>query len=131
MFLRDTVLFLILLKPVLGAWTVACTLHYLPWTGSIKPSLQHLQFCCFGLSLGFLFSCILTNVLELTLPYILILVDRSPRYDILSTKSDVKLQNIISQRYDAELFFCAAPFISILSYVVAFLDLDNFDEIFL
>ena len=31
-------------------------LLYRPWTGSIKPSLQHLQFCCFGLSLGVLFS---------------------------------------------------------------------------
>ena len=37
-----------------GAWTTACTLHYRPWTGSIKPSRQHLQFYCFGLSLGVL-----------------------------------------------------------------------------
>ena len=28
--------------------TVACTFHYRPWTGSIKTSLQHLQFCCCG-----------------------------------------------------------------------------------
>ena len=25
----------------------ACTFHYRPCTGSIKPSLQHLQCCCF------------------------------------------------------------------------------------
>ena len=45
----------ILLKPVLGV--VDGSLHFLlnhPWTGSTKPSLQHLQ-CCFGLSLGVLF----------------------------------------------------------------------------
>jgi hypothetical protein len=42
----------ILLKPVLAAWTVVCTCQYRPWTGSIKLSLQHFQFCRFGLSLG-------------------------------------------------------------------------------
>jgi hypothetical protein len=42
----------ILLKPVLGAWTVACTFQYCPWTGSIKPSLQHFQFCRVGLNNG-------------------------------------------------------------------------------
>jgi hypothetical protein len=42
-----------------GAWTVVCTLQYRPWTGSIKPSLQHLQLCCVGLSLGILIFSIL------------------------------------------------------------------------
>jgi hypothetical protein len=28
---------------------VTCTFQYRPWTGSIKPSLQHFQFCCVGL----------------------------------------------------------------------------------
>jgi hypothetical protein len=37
-----------------GAWTVVCTWQYRPWTGSIKPSLQHFQFCRVGLSLGIL-----------------------------------------------------------------------------
>jgi hypothetical protein len=31
-----------------GAWTVTCTFKYCPWTGSIKPSLQHFQFCHVG-----------------------------------------------------------------------------------
>jgi hypothetical protein len=39
-----------------GAWTVACTWHFCPWTCSIKPSLQHFQFCRVGHSLGILFS---------------------------------------------------------------------------
>jgi hypothetical protein len=38
-----------------GAWTVTCTFQYRLWTGSIKPSLQHFQFCSVGLSLGILF----------------------------------------------------------------------------
>ena len=37
---------------------VACTIHYRPWTGSIKPSLHNLKFCCFGLSLEVPFFCI-------------------------------------------------------------------------
>jgi hypothetical protein len=37
----------ILLKAVLGAWTVVCTLQYRTWTGLIKPSLQHFHFCPF------------------------------------------------------------------------------------
>ena len=57
----------ILLKPVLGAWAIACTYHYRPWTGLIKPSLQHLQFYCLGLSLGILFSCIIIIILYLGL----------------------------------------------------------------
>jgi hypothetical protein len=47
------------LKPVLGAWTVTCNFQYRPWTGSIKPSLQHFQFCRVELSLGILFLSIL------------------------------------------------------------------------
>jgi hypothetical protein len=42
----------ILLKPVLRGVDGICTLQYRPWTGSIKPSLQHFQFCGVGLSLG-------------------------------------------------------------------------------
>jgi hypothetical protein len=34
-----------------GALTVTCTFQYCPWTGSIKPTLQHFQFCCVGISL--------------------------------------------------------------------------------
>jgi hypothetical protein len=48
----------ILLKPVLGAWRVTFTFQYRPWTGSIKPSLQHFQFCRVGLSLGSLYLSI-------------------------------------------------------------------------
>jgi hypothetical protein len=35
---------------------VVCTWQYRPWTGSIKPSLQHFQFCRVWLSLGILIS---------------------------------------------------------------------------
>jgi hypothetical protein len=42
----------ILLISVLGEWTVVCVWQYRPWTGSIKPSMQHIQFCRVGLSLG-------------------------------------------------------------------------------
>jgi hypothetical protein len=35
---------------------VVCIWQYRPWTGSIKPSLQHFQFCRVGLSLGILIS---------------------------------------------------------------------------
>jgi hypothetical protein len=50
----------ILLKPVLGTLTVVCTWQHRPWTGSIKPSLQHFQFCRFGLSVGNLVFSILS-----------------------------------------------------------------------
>ena len=36
---------------------VAFTFHYGPWTGLIKPSLQHLKLCCVELSLGVPFFC--------------------------------------------------------------------------
>jgi hypothetical protein len=39
--------------------TVAWTMQYCPWTGSIKPSLQHFQFCSFEHSLGILFITVL------------------------------------------------------------------------
>jgi hypothetical protein len=42
-----------------GTWTRTCTFQYRPWTGSIKPSLQHFKFCRVGLSLGILFFSIL------------------------------------------------------------------------
>jgi hypothetical protein len=44
----------ILLKPVLGAWTVVCTWQYRPWTGLVKPSLQHFQLFRVRLSLRIL-----------------------------------------------------------------------------
>jgi hypothetical protein len=49
----------ILLKPVLG--TITYNFWYRPWKGSIKPSLQHFQFCCVGHSLGILFSLFSRN----------------------------------------------------------------------
>ena len=38
--------------------TVACTFHFRPWIGSIKPNLQHIQFCCFRLSVWVIYLCI-------------------------------------------------------------------------
>jgi hypothetical protein len=46
-----------------GALTLVCSWQYSPWTGSIKPSLQHLQFCQVGLSLGILIFPILFIIL--------------------------------------------------------------------
>ena len=46
----------ILLKPVLGGVDGSLLFPLPPWSGSIKPRLQHLQFCYFGLSLGVPFS---------------------------------------------------------------------------
>jgi hypothetical protein len=46
---------------VLGAWTVTCIFHYRSWTGSIKPSMQHFQFCRVRLSLGILYVSILLS----------------------------------------------------------------------
>jgi hypothetical protein len=34
----------IMIKLVVGAWTMALHCHNRPWTSSIKPSLQHFQF---------------------------------------------------------------------------------------
>jgi hypothetical protein len=34
----------IMLKPVLGEWTINCIFHYRQWTGTIKPSFQQLHF---------------------------------------------------------------------------------------
>jgi hypothetical protein len=51
------------LSRCLGAWTVVCTVQYRPWTGSIKPSLQHFQFFRVGLSLRVLISIYFMNEL--------------------------------------------------------------------
>jgi hypothetical protein len=48
----------VLLRPVLGAWTVACTFRCRPWTGSVGPSLRHFRFWRVGLSLGILYLSI-------------------------------------------------------------------------
>jgi hypothetical protein len=39
-----------------GAWTITCTWHFRPWTGSIKPSRQHFQFVLLGFLYGFYIS---------------------------------------------------------------------------
>ena len=45
----------------------SCTYHYHPWTGLIKPSLQHFRFCYVGFSLRvqFYFYFIITSALFL------------------------------------------------------------------
>jgi hypothetical protein len=52
----------ILLKLVLGSWTVVCTWQFRPLTGSIKPTMQHFKFWCVGLYLGILIFFILSSV---------------------------------------------------------------------
>jgi hypothetical protein len=49
----------IVLKSVLGSWTVTCTFQCCPWTGSIKTSHQHFQFYRVWLSLEILHFSIL------------------------------------------------------------------------
>jgi hypothetical protein len=73
----------ILLRPMLGVRTVVCTWQFRTFTGSIKPSLQYFQCCCFGLtlvilmffffcdvglSLGILFFAILELIQYINLP---------------------------------------------------------------
>jgi hypothetical protein len=41
-----------------GSWTVTCIFQNRSWIRSVKPSLQHLQFCRFGLSPEFCFFSI-------------------------------------------------------------------------
>jgi hypothetical protein len=54
---------------VLG-WGRACTFHYRPWTGSIKPSLQHFHFC--HVFLWILIFSILKRSIENSIRYRLI-----------------------------------------------------------
>ena len=81
----------ILLQPVLGVWMVACTFHYRPWTGSIKPSLklslQHLQFCCFWLSLGVPVFCILMCI---SLVKLLKLINKIIKRGCISSVLEIK-----------------------------------------
>jgi hypothetical protein len=52
----------ILLKLVLGGVDGNLQFYHRPWTGSIKPSLHHFQFCRIGLSLGILYLSIFWSI---------------------------------------------------------------------